>query len=107
MILSCLPTHAVHRSFLPIAANYWLQALWHHSLAFRFDAGAGGLCGIALSQLTSADCIDVVKVLLDLGADIEAADFSKATALLRAASNGHTEVLRVLLDKGAVEQQLR
>lgn len=91
MILSCLPAHAAHRSFLPIATNYRLQALWHHSLAFLFDAGVGGLCGIALSQIASAGCIDVVKVFLDLGADIEVVGSAKATAFSRAALNSHTE----------------
>jgi ribosomal protein S18 acetylase RimI-like enzyme len=44
---------------------------------------------------------ELVKLLLDAGADIEAKDKYGYTALIRAASNGYTEVVKLLLDAGA------
>jgi ankyrin repeat protein len=44
---------------------------------------------------------EVVTLLLDRGADINAINCDGSTPLHKAASNGHTEVVRLLLDKGA------
>ena len=44
---------------------------------------------------------DVVKVLLDNGAKIDAKDNFGNTALLKASSNGQMEVVKLLLDKSA------
>ena len=43
----------------------------------------------------------VVRVLLEAGADKNVARQDGATALMAAAQNGHWEVVRVLLDAGA------
>ncbi|RPB22051.1 ankyrin, partial [Terfezia boudieri ATCC MYA-4762] len=46
--------------------------------------------------------LEVVKVLLDKGATMDATTWYKnRTALHMAAENGHLEVVKVLLDKGA------
>ncbi|RPB22045.1 ankyrin, partial [Terfezia boudieri ATCC MYA-4762] len=45
--------------------------------------------------------LEVVKVLLDKGATINAMTHVNRTALHMAAENGHLEVVKVLLDKGA------
>ena len=44
---------------------------------------------------------EVVKRLLDRGADINAKYDYGQTALFRAADNGHIEVVKLLLDRGA------
>ncbi|KAJ1475513.1 ankyrin repeat protein, partial [Baffinella frigidus] len=44
---------------------------------------------------------EVVKVLLDAGADVEAKTTVGATPLYVAASNGHAGVVRILLNAGA------
>jgi len=45
--------------------------------------------------------LDVIKLLLDMGADIEAKDVDGKTALYRAASMGHFAATKLLLDRGA------
>jgi ankyrin repeat protein len=45
--------------------------------------------------------VDMVRFLLDRGADIEGTDDLGATALMRAADAGHAEIVRMLLDRGA------
>jgi len=44
---------------------------------------------------------NLVGVLLDKGADLEAKDHLNNTALIRAAWGGHESVVRLLLNKGA------
>ncbi|KAH9204233.1 ankyrin repeat-containing domain protein, partial [Leptodontidium sp. 2 PMI_412] len=44
---------------------------------------------------------EVVRVLLEQGADVKAADLDGWTPLHGASSNGHVEVVRVLLKQGA------
>jgi ankyrin repeat protein len=45
--------------------------------------------------------VEVVRVLLEGGADVESANAYRSTALHQAAWNGHLEVCRLLLDWGA------
>ena len=50
--------------------------------------------------------VDVVKVLLAAGADVEAKDEDGRTALHRAARAGHGDIVKVLIEGGAdVEAQ--
>ena len=44
---------------------------------------------------------DVIKLLVDSGADINAADNKGCTALMRAAYSGYPELVKFLLDSGA------
>ncbi len=43
----------------------------------------------------------IVQALLDAGADVNAKDNNGETALIQAASTGHTETVQALLDAGA------
>ena len=45
--------------------------------------------------------IDIVRLLLDRGANINAINDYERTALMWAANTGHTDVVRLLLDRGA------
>ena len=45
--------------------------------------------------------VDVVRVLLEQGADINKAKNNGATPLLIASQNGHVDVVRVLVEQGA------
>jgi hypothetical protein len=45
--------------------------------------------------------VDVVKVLIQNGADLNAVDINKCTALHRAAEDGHVDVVKLLLQNGA------
>ena len=44
---------------------------------------------------------DIVKALLDKGADVNARGNKGSTALMFAAYNGHTDIVKSLIDKGA------
>jgi len=55
-----------------------------------------------LEVAASLGYADVVRLLIDAGADLEASPVdSQRTALHCAAANGHTEVVRLLIDAGA------
>lgn len=55
----------------------------------------------ALTYACAGGFIDIVKVLLNEGANIEDHNENGHTPLMEAASAGHVEVARVLLDHGA------
>lgn len=59
---------------------------------------------IPLVEAASRDCVEVVRVLLENGAKIEAASKDGSTPLIIAARWGHAEVARILLEKGANKQ---
>ena len=54
-----------------------------------------------LLMAASHNDLDVVKLLLDIGTDIEAKDVDGKTAFYRAASMGHIAATKLLLDRGA------
>ena len=53
------------------------------------------------TALMEAKTAEVAQLLLDNGADINVSDADGYTALIDAASEGHSEVIRALLDRGA------
>ena len=66
---------------------------WKTKLSEARDRGDEDMQRYALWMLT--------EILLDEGAETEARDMYGATALYRAAHNGHAEVVKLLLDRGA------
>lgn len=56
---------------------------------------------VALRRAASAGFAETVEVLLDRVADIESASDDGTTALAAASNQGHKDVVRLLLDKGA------
>src|SRR5262249_5125164 len=57
--------------------------------------------GSILAYAAAEGKIEVVLALLELGAEINARDFSERTAMLRAAANRCSRVVELLADKGA------
>ena len=55
----------------------------------------------ASSQYESDASVELVRALLEAGADVNETNFDGRTALHRAASLGNTEIVRALLDAGA------
>jgi hypothetical protein len=55
-----------------------------------------------LHLAASSGSVDIVRVLLDRGADPSAFDFADTTPCGHAGKKGHREVVRMLLDVGAV-----
>jgi Ankyrin repeats (3 copies) len=62
---------------------------------FRYDR-------TALSFAAEQGSVEIVKILLERGADVNAKDtFHNVTAMSWALDKGHVEIVRLLLDKGA------
>lgn len=70
--------------------------IWHSIMFFTLCTG-----NTALTYACAGGFIDVVKVLLKEGANIEDHNENGHTPLMEAASAGHVEVARVLLEYGA------
>lgn len=78
----------------------WGEMVLLHSLALSlcFVPASGNT---ALTYACAGGFLDVVKVLLKEGANIEDHNENGHTPLMEAASAGHVEVARVLLEYGA------
>ena len=59
------------------------------------------LMAASMPMNDNAENVDMVKVLLDHGADVNAQDSLGNTALTLAVNYGHAEIVKVLLDNGA------
>lgn len=66
-------------------------------------SGMDGRKGYTMSLPQAAECgnLEIVRLHLRLGKDLEDEDLSGLTALLQAANNGHTEIVLLLLASGA------
>lgn len=85
---------------LSIVVNAWGEMDLLHSLMFSpYLISATG--NTALTYACAGGFLDVVKVLLKEGANIEDHNENGHTPLMEAASAGHVEVARVLLEYGA------
>uniref|UniRef100_A0A672IQK3 Ankyrin repeat and KH domain-containing protein 1-like n=1 Tax=Salarias fasciatus TaxID=181472 RepID=A0A672IQK3_SALFA len=79
-----------------------LKSLFYVSVFCRSDLSLCSLSGnTALTYACAGGFVDVVKVLLKEGANIEDHNENGHTPLMEAASAGHVEVARVLLEYGA------
>ena len=58
--------------------------------------------GIPLYEAIKNNDIELVKLLLIQGVDINIRDNYGETPLFKAAQNGKTEIVKLLLDKGAI-----
>ncbi|KAJ6521488.1 hypothetical protein DFH09DRAFT_1373039 [Mycena vulgaris] len=111
-------------SFLANSSGWWRLWNWKHSYdkrrkssvglwiaaAFQLDdicrylVGEGVNGGAALHEAAFAGLADVVQILLNSGVHPDAVrhDNGKRTSALQAASTcGHTDIMRLLLDRGA------
>ena len=70
------------------------------------DAVHGSHDSTVLMKASEAGRLDLVRLLLDAGAAVDARSRDGATALMAAAQSGHTAVVAVLLNAGA-EPSLR
>ncbi|XP_022091038.1 ankyrin repeat and KH domain-containing protein mask-like isoform X2 [Acanthaster planci] len=64
------------------------------------DRGSKGDC-TPLMEAASAGHVDIVKLLIDYGADVNAQSSAGNTPLMYACSGGHEDAVKVLLDHGA------
>jgi len=91
---------ACHRGFADIAAALIER---HKSSGnkstYLDDASEEGIR--PLIAAASEGHVDVVKLLIESGADINAKDQDETTALMAAAARGHVNVVKLMLDAGA------
>ena len=73
-----------------------LTQKWQNYSKMKDDSG-----GSSLMYSANRGYLEVVKALLDKGADVNGKDMHGRTALMRASESGHLEVVKVLLGKGA------
>ena len=59
------------------------------------------ICLLILCRAAEYDHVDIVKYLLQAGADIEGKDVSNRTAFICAVKRGRTKVAELLLESGA------
>ncbi|XP_071482918.1 ankyrin repeat and KH domain-containing protein mask-like, partial [Diadema antillarum] len=64
------------------------------------DRGSKGDC-TPLMEAASAGHVDLVKLLLEYGADTNAQSSAGNTPLMYACNGGHEEIVKLLLDQGA------
>lgn len=87
---------------LVLAAAFDLPVILQRMIADGHDIeGRGTDKETALIRAATYGHADNVRILVQLGAAVDATDYMGETALQRAARNGHLGVLRVLIDKGA------
>ncbi|MBV9508467.1 MAG: ankyrin repeat domain-containing protein [Acidobacteriia bacterium] len=72
----------------------------HNDTALSVAAGIGWVEGVTF-EWSPADSLEAVKMCLDLGINVNAADDQGRTALHGAAHKGRTDVIQVLVDHGA------
>ncbi len=75
-------------------------ATQHNDTALSVAAGIGWVEGVTF-EWSEAENIEAVKMCLDAGIDVNAADFEGRTALHGAAHKGRTAVIQMLVDHGA------
>ena len=56
---------------------------------------------IVLEKYLASSCLDIVRLLIAHGADVNAQSSSGNTPLMYACAGGHEDVVRVLLEAGA------
>lgn len=88
--------HSVAHTTVNKLKVYLCISIWAVHIIFTLFTG-----NTALTYACAGGFIDVVKVLLKEGANIEDHNENGHTPLMEAASAGHVEVARVLLEYGA------
>ena len=72
----------------------------HNDTALSVASGIGWVEGVTF-EWSEAENLEAVKMCLDAGIDVNAADFEGRTALHGAAHKGRTAVIQMLVDHGA------
>jgi ankyrin repeat protein len=82
-------------SFFSNAAHFGSRMVGNSTIEFKYEYG------IALQAAAWVEHLDVVKLLLDQGADVNVQGGEYGTALQAAALGGYLDVIKLLLDQGA------
>jgi ankyrin repeat protein len=91
----------------PNAGDFALAAAGCHADAAKIALASGvnvnGTAGeiVPLLSAAGAGCLEVARLLIDRGANVNARDRDGWTPLIKAAQAGHAEMVQLLLDHGA------
>lgn len=95
------------RGLKPSAGDFALAAAGCHpeavTIAIASGVNVNGAEGEIVPLLSAAGsgCVEVARLLLDRGANVNAKDGDGWTALIKAAQAGHIEMVQLLMDHGA------
>jgi uncharacterized protein len=95
------------RGLKPNAGDLALAAAGCHTDAVRLALASGvsanGAEGdvVPLLSAAGANCVDVVRLLLERGAHVNAKDHDGWTALIKASQSGRADMVQLLMDRGA------
>ena len=79
-----------------------VKAMLNNGMAVNADInGSNGLKSTPLHLAARGGNVEVVKYLLEQGANLQGLDNNKATPLITAAESGKVEIVKLLLEKGA------
>lgn len=78
----------------------WLEMLLHHSCGVQLDLQTENKKSL-LPWAIDYDRVDCARILIELGADVEAMDTSNTDPLLQACYRGNIECVNMLLRAGA------
>ncbi|KAJ7443837.1 ankyrin repeat-containing domain protein [Mycena latifolia] len=79
------------------ASALWIAAVFFLDETCRYLIQEGGTGGV-LQEASVEGLTDVVRILVDNGANVNANEGDNATALLTASARGHDDIIRLLLE---------
>lgn len=91
---------------MSVVADKWKNLDDDVRALYITEANATHIATTGIRAASKKGYIDMVQLLIEHGADVNANDIYEATALILATQNNHADVVRLLLEKGAFTNYL-